>query len=528
MHNLASIPQEVLEQIAYFVATQDDIGPPSALLPLLSVNRKISSLLSASANPHLYARIFHHLFDTEAAARRMKPKDLSTVAMCEELQRRCILLKRIRDKLDSKYAPGSEGEEKEELSKVLWMSYLMMLENDGKNERQLREYAGIDAWLKQFWFDKTGSSRVMYAIRKDEWPANHENVSLGMWLFWLLLRPDDYMEDDLKFREATGILKIVALGAHNYPLSFPSWVEYIPRQLKPPTVIRHFNANLNLVIPAPSTPAILSYLTLANKLSVSWESINYMKPLAPTLASGKERRDSHEWDTEWARTTNFGDPKIALGNTLTGAFEPGTLEGVWEGLFTYTEFTAYAALLSGAPPATLQRSLVAQHRQTWKLREYHLYYDEDEGKDEEDVDVDLVMRPLKPGNPARAYIPAGTEIREGPTSVEIVEAGRKEPLVYHSIASRVKHQSGARVKDVFITGEGHSAWGQFNLLGRIRPSDGLLSLSKEYVDGDRGKWLYRGYLIGNGSGNLAGRWRDTLTLPHVAGYEGCFVMSRRG
>lgn len=34
-------------------------------------------------------------------------------------------------------------------------------------------------------------------------------------------------------------------------------------------------------------------------------------------------------------------------------------------------------------------------------------------------------------------------------------------------------------------------------------------------------------MIGDANGNLSGRWRDTLTLPHIAGYEGCFVMSRR-
>lgn len=47
------------------------------------------------------------------------------------------------------------------------------------------------------------------------------------------------------------------------------------------------------------------------------------------------------------------------------------------------------------------------------------------------------------------------------------------------------------------------------------------------VDGDRGRWLYRSYMVGNAEGNLSGRWRDTLSPPDVLGYEGCFVMSRR-
>lgn len=59
-----------------------------------------------------------------------------------------------------------------------------------------------------------------------------------------------------------------------------------------------------------------------------------MKPLAPTVVSSVEVRDSREWEAEWARTLSVGDPCLAMGNTLTEAFKPGSLEGVWEGLFT--------------------------------------------------------------------------------------------------------------------------------------------------------------------------------------------------
>lgn len=47
------------------------------------------------------------------------------------------------------------------------------------------------------------------------------------------------------------------------------------------------------------------------------------------------------------------------------------------------------------------------------------------------------------------------------------------------------------------------------------------------TDGDRGIWLYRGYLVGDANGNISGRWRDTMSPVEVPGYEGCFVMSRR-
>ncbi|KAI0076883.1 hypothetical protein K474DRAFT_1597216 [Panus rudis PR-1116 ss-1] len=553
----ASIPQEVLEHIAYFAAADSTLGPPGGIVPLLLLNRSTYNALTFHSNSVLYARIFAHKFDVGAAVRRLGAERIHTGALAEELKRRCIHLKRIRRRLDCKLPETiSRHEHEEQLSAVLWTSYFMMLENEGKNEAQLREYGMIDVWLKEFWFHPSGASQAIWSVNGEEWPVNNERMSLAMWLFWLLLRPDDYMGDETAFRAATSILKLIALGAHQYPLCYPPWYDFIPtRPWKESSRIRIYSSDLTVVAPAPAAPAILSYLTLANKLTVSWEAMNYMRPLAPTVYSTTCTKQSKEWDGEWARTLNVGDPKVISSNTLSRAFKPGSLHGVWEGLFTYTDFTAYAALLSGAPPQTLHRSLVAQHRQTWKLREYHLV----EFDTEVDNNIDTAphsVRPLGPGNPSRGYIPNGTELDETVDTLEIFEQGSREAIIYRSCDSIKKdiQKMGSdkwkgKVKDVIVTGEvrcprfpppthlysrrsvnytqGHSAWGQFNLIGRVRPSDGFISLSKEYVDGDRGRWLYRGYMVGDANGNLSGRWRDTLTLPHVAGYEGCFVMSRR-
>jgi hypothetical protein len=69
------------------------------------------------------------------------------------------------------------------------MGYLMMLENHGKNEQQLRKYAEMDVWLKEYWFDPLGASFTTLYIRMDKWPPNNEQNSLAMWLFWFLLNP---------------------------------------------------------------------------------------------------------------------------------------------------------------------------------------------------------------------------------------------------------------------------------------------------------------------------------------------------
>lgn len=80
---------------------------------------------------------------------------------------------------------------------------------------------------------------------------------------------------------------------------------------------------------------------------MSWEAINYVKPLAPTVASLAPTRSSTEWEGEWVRTLSVADPKVVMGSTPSGAFRPGSLQGVWEGLFTVRRSCAYALSWSG-------------------------------------------------------------------------------------------------------------------------------------------------------------------------------------
>ena len=74
------------------------------------------------------------------------------------------------------------------------------------------------------------------------------------------------------------------------------------------------------------------------------------------------------------------------------------------------------------------------------------------------------------------------------------------------------------LKNMYVTFSVHPIW--------ICHTYGIIVIIRQ-VDGDRGKWLYRGYLVGDLHGNFTGRWRDTLSPPAVAGYEGCFFMGRR-
>ncbi|KAF7321100.1 hypothetical protein HMN09_00197700 [Mycena chlorophos] len=515
---LDTVPHEILEHIAFISATDSVVGPPASLVPLLAVSRKIHSRLAFAHNHYLYAKIYQVKFDAGAPFHALDTQLCASV-LAHELVNRCRLLTRIRARADDGARPRL-GEGNDEVHELLFQAYLMMLENAGRNEQQLRDYARMGDWLRAYLFDE----HLPKAKSLEHWPPHNDHTALAMWLFWFLLRPDDYTADDDATWNVLNVLKVYALGAHKYPLTSPSWVKFLPESPHHATEIVHYSEPHQLRTPPLATPAILAFLTLVN---LKTKQIDFSSHL--DLPS---KPDSHEWEYERGRCISLSRPESEFGRVvdLSDAFRSGSVEGTWEGIFTYTEFTAYAALLQGAPPSILQKSVIVRHRQTWKLREHHFVVPVEELEAS-------ASQPLSAGDPLHAYLPSGTRILEKSDCLMVYDPVTRKELRYtrpvdaSSVCPSQDELHDDRPKvaiaDIIITGEGHSAWGQFNLVGRVRPCDGFISLCKEYTDHDRGKWLYRGYLVGNVNSNLAGRWRDTLSPVALPGYEGCFLMARR-
>ena len=203
MSTLATIPQEVLEHVAFFAATDRFLGPPAGITALLRVDRRTHAALSVASNPYLWSRIFASKFDAprpsswrpcqrERESQREWDGAVGPAEACEELRLRCTLLKRIRTRADclaTSYVLSPTH--RDALRTILWMAYLMMLENGGKNDRQLREYAGFDGWLKDFLFHPSGASLAAWSVRIDLWPPNDERSALALWLFWYMLKPGE-------------------------------------------------------------------------------------------------------------------------------------------------------------------------------------------------------------------------------------------------------------------------------------------------------------------------------------------------
>ncbi len=122
----------------------------------------------------------------------------------------------------------------------------------------------------------------------------------------------------------------------------------------------------------------------------------------------------------------------------------------------YTEFTAYAALLAGAAPPVIQKSVVGRHQQTWKLREHHLVVN-DPADSDSGIDVtesDRVI-PFRGGDPLRSYFPTGTQIIERRDGLRVQNPANDQEFTYqrHSFSDLDEQNADQIVQDIIITGE---------------------------------------------------------------------------
>lgn len=158
---------ELISRIAILMLSEGGFspGPPSALLPLTLTCRSINHSLSLNHNSTLLAEVFRLGFDTFAISNRFPSHALSAIHYAEELKRRCKALRRIK--------AGCMSEDS--LLDDLWVTYLMMLENDGRNAEQL-SWAGIPSFL---------SNLLKTSARPGTFFQDPKRVSLVVWLIWL-------------------------------------------------------------------------------------------------------------------------------------------------------------------------------------------------------------------------------------------------------------------------------------------------------------------------------------------------------
>lgn len=162
----------ILERIAFYLATNRFIGPPSELVPLLCTSRTINASLRFRDNHHLYSQIFCQKFDSAAVIRRLSWGRTTVECFSEELRKRSTILTRMRHRNAENFA---------HLQEDLWAVYLILLENDGKNMAQLCLWAKLPTWIASVIEDKCQVPRE----HPLSWVKDIEGTSLVLWLFWM-------------------------------------------------------------------------------------------------------------------------------------------------------------------------------------------------------------------------------------------------------------------------------------------------------------------------------------------------------
>lgn len=185
---LESLIPEILELIAFYAGTNVQGASSPDLLSLFCTSRSIYRLLAH--NSHLYGKIFTAKFDIAAVRRRLGDGWTGPDNLMAELQRRCMILRRVR---------MLEVENPVNVLINLWTMYvsptylsvqslrhnnryLMLIESDGKNDLHLltnrlalRYVAAVMSW----------KDRIVPRHHGLHWLEDRQVAGLCLWIIWL-------------------------------------------------------------------------------------------------------------------------------------------------------------------------------------------------------------------------------------------------------------------------------------------------------------------------------------------------------
>lgn len=129
-------------------------------------------------------------------------------------------------------------------------------------------------------------------------------------------------------------------------------------------MVNHYAEAHHLTPPPLATPAILAFLALINRISPFTGGVGYVTPVT-LLGSSSDTPQSQEWECEWERCLSLGQGNF--NNIHTDSFNPGSIEGVWEGIFTVRShsvprFLLYDESVHPSTPSLLRTLLCYRER----------------------------------------------------------------------------------------------------------------------------------------------------------------------
>nr|GAT43076.1 predicted protein [Mycena chlorophos] len=245
---LLSLPPELVEQVAVHLATRPpNLGPPTALVPLLATCRALNDALSRERNQGLYARIARAKFTLESSGVHQERKGIHQAASV--LPALCLALRVIRG--GDVFHPHA--------GTVLQLAYAMLLADDsqkpslaslsyattsqddttreppdpprihiGKNKRQLG-WAGVREfalrWIQsRMWEGRFGERDSAYSptdLRPEwatpawrvGWPRDSENGAAALWVLWFFEDKATLAAETDALRQSIGNLLLPFIAA---------------------------------------------------------------------------------------------------------------------------------------------------------------------------------------------------------------------------------------------------------------------------------------------------------------------------
>lgn len=198
-------------------------APPTVPRSTVLLNRCTHDALQPSALPHLYASIFRATFDLPALHRRFPKSRLTSPRLALELKRRWTVLKLLRGPPPEAEPAARTSTARPPHEEVLWVVFLMCLENDGRNLYLLRNYGQSARWISAVAgraFARHSTERGMtflparMSIEARAIPRDTVDVALTVWLFWYLkARGDLRNESQLEKERNRTMLRVFVFAA---------------------------------------------------------------------------------------------------------------------------------------------------------------------------------------------------------------------------------------------------------------------------------------------------------------------------
>lgn len=420
--SLTTLPDEVLNDIAFALVASSPLGPPTDLIPLLCTSKHLNRALHFKKSTGLYARIARLKFDCNAVKRRaFKPyaKDCA-----EQLVHACLCIQFFRR--------GNVDDD--DVVDHLPTAFMLMLENDGKNRAQL-EWAGIESFLDQFVRRRLYDNRMT----NDGWPLETPHSSSALWLTWMFATKEKitsqspYQQTQLyRIVSAFALVPFRYASAYAPPTHFdlplsasnpdqqhelftptPHGSYPLYQQGAPANQV-HFRSRPDFAVGPISIPAKLLFVAqqeshpfYAPHVPLDRADADQQGRIGPTaedlrevnthqgakyvrqvnwdwnagvaryLDNGKVAPEdaSSMWDCDWWRARQCGDlwqpmPRWRVGTV----YVPGSLSGLWQGRWELTSEESHARLLASPayPPAFSGQTLYAIAQPMFmRLTEHH-------------------------------------------------------------------------------------------------------------------------------------------------------------